>query len=83
MSKGRPSAYLFPVVLVFKKTNRINSKPIMKVYKTKNIDDVLDGLHGKTKLPGVPKTAIVLALGVGDTFVEKYMDEFNIGNYGQ
>lgn len=78
MSKGRPTSYLYPVVLVFKKTSRINSKPIMKVYRTKNIDDVLDGLHGKTKLPGVPETAVVLALGIGETFIEKYKNEFNI-----
>ena len=58
---AREKSYIYPTVLVFKTSNRSNAKTKMKVYKTKNVDEVIDGLE-EGKLPGVPKKAEVLDL---------------------
>ena len=62
-----------PVVLVFKTSNRSNARTKMKVYKNKNVDTV-----NEKKLPGVPEKAVFLELAVGDHFVEKYKQKYNL-----
>jgi hypothetical protein len=62
-----------PVVLVFKTSNRKNAKVKMKVFKNKNIDIV----NGK-KLPGVPETAVVLELAIGEMFVDRYKQKYKL-----
>ena len=73
----REKSYLYPTVLVFKTSNRSNAKTKMKVYKTKNIDEIIDGLE-EGKLPGVPKKAEVLELGLGKGMVKKYKLKYNL-----
>jgi len=78
MNRGREKAYLFPVVLVFKKSNRKNSPLKLKVYKNKNIDEVIEGIR-KGTLPGVPEKAEIVRLGVGsEDFIDTYKNEFNL-----
>jgi len=73
---GRTKAYVgSPVVLVFKTSNRSNAKTKIKVFKNRNIDEVLDP---DTKLPGVPSTAVFVHLGIGRSFVDKFKSEYNI-----
>jgi|TARA_B100001094_G_scaffold267109_1_gene270248 hypothetical protein len=67
----REKSYLYPTVLVFKTSNRSNAKIKMKVYKTKSIDEVIDGLE-EGKLPGVPKKSEVLDLGIGENMVKRF-----------
>ena len=62
-----------PVVLVFKTSNRSNAKTKMKVYKNKNVDQV-----NEKKLPGVPEKAVFLELAIGDQFIEKYKQKYNL-----
>ena len=45
----------------------------MKVFKNKNIDIV----NGK-KLPGVPETAVVLELAIGEMFVDRYKQKYKL-----
>ena len=73
----REKSYLYPTVLVFKTSNRSNAKTKIKVYKTKNIDEIIDGLE-EGKLPGVPKKAEVLELGLGEGMVKKYKLKYNL-----
>jgi len=40
----REKSYMYPTVLVFKTSNRSNAKTKIKVYKTKNVDEVIDDL---------------------------------------
>jgi hypothetical protein len=47
----------------------------MKVYKTRNVDEIIDGLEGGN-LPGVPKKAEVLELALGTSFIEKYKKKY-------
>ena len=73
----REKSYLYPTVLVFKTSNRSNAKTKMKVYKTKNIDEVIDGLE-EDKLPGVPKKSIVLDMGIGENIVKRFKLKYNL-----
>ncbi len=72
---AREKSYIYPTVLVFKTSNRSNAKTKMKVYKTKNIDEVIDGLE-EGNLPGVPKKAEILELALGNSFIEKYKKKY-------
>ena len=73
----REKSYIYPTVLVFKTSNRSNAKTKMKVYKTKNIDEVIDKLE-KNKLPGVPAKAEVLDLGIGESMVKKFEEQYSL-----
>ena len=65
--RGSPAQNISPVVVVWKKSKHGRSKPKMKVFKTKHVDDILDG-----KVAGIPKDAIYLEIGVGESFIETY-----------
>ena len=77
---AREKSYIYPTVLVFKTSNRSNAKTKMKVYKTKNIDEVIDGLE-EGNLPGIPSKITdneILELSVGSSFVKKYKQQYNL-----
>jgi hypothetical protein len=63
-----------PVVMVFKTSNRSNAKIKMKVWKNTNIDYI----NSSAKLPGVPEKAIIMNLSVGESFIQKYKQEYNL-----
>tara|TARA_R110001606_G_C15312615_1_gene643740 strand:+ start:982 stop:1392 length:411 start_codon:yes stop_codon:yes gene_type:complete len=63
-----------PVVLVFKTSNRSNAKTKMKVWRNTNIDYIASA----DKLPGVPEKAIILHLSIGEGFIKKYKQEYNL-----
>ena len=77
LNMPREKSYLYPTVLVFKTSNRSNAKTKIKVYKTKNIDEIINGLE-EGKLPGVPKKAEVLELGLGKSFIKKYKQRYSL-----
>ena len=63
-----------PVVMVFKTSNRSNAKTKMKVWRNTNIDYIATAV----KLPGVPENAIILHTSIGDGFIDKYKQEYNL-----
>ena len=63
-----------PVVMVFKTSERSNAKTKIKVWNNENIDFIISNL----KLPGVPKDAIILELGVGESLIENYKLKYNL-----
>ena len=63
-----------PVVMVFKTSNRSNAQIKMKVWKNENVDYIL----AAPKLPGVPDKAIILELGVGESFIKSYQSKYNL-----
>ena len=71
----REKSYVYPTVLVFKTSNRSNAKTKMKIYKTRNVDEIIDALE-EGKLPGVPKKAKILELALGTSFIEKYKKKY-------
>ena len=62
-----------PTVVVFKTSKRSNAKTKMKVIN-KNIDYVLSA----KKIPGIPDIAEWLEVGVGQSFVGKYKQKYNL-----
>jgi|TARA_R110001583_G_scaffold110092_5_gene259019 hypothetical protein len=73
----REKSYMYPTVLVFKTSSRSNAKTKIKVYKTKNVDEVIDGLE-RDKLPGVPSKAEILHLSIGESFIPKYKQRYKL-----
>ena len=67
-SKGRPKSDNLPVVVVWKASKHGRSKPKMKVFKTKHVDDII----GSKKVHGIPEDAIYLDVGVRKSFIERY-----------
>jgi len=63
-----------PIVMVFKTSNRSNAKTKMKVWRNTNVDYILS----EAKLPGVPDNAIILEVGVGENFIERYQLKYNL-----
>ena len=75
---AREKSYIYPTVLVFKTSNRSNAKTKMKIYKTKNVDEIMEGLELGT-LPGIPSKITdneILELSVGSSFIERYKEKY-------
>jgi hypothetical protein len=63
-----------PVVMVFKTSERSNAQTKIKVFANENIDYIISA----PKLVGVPDKAIMLELGVGESFIKLYSEKYNI-----
>jgi len=64
----------FPVTIVFKTSNRSNAQTKIKTYRRKSIDDILSA----KKLVGIPEKAVILELGFGSVFEEKYRKKYKL-----
>ena len=73
MNRGRPTQSIAPVVVVWKASKHGRSKPKMKVFKTKHVDEIIEG-----KVAGIPKNAIYLDIGVGESFIERYIKKHKL-----
>jgi hypothetical protein len=62
-----------PTVMVFKSSDRSNAKVKMKIFN-KNVDFV----NMAKKLPGVPNNAVILELGVGESFIAMWKKQYNL-----
>jgi hypothetical protein len=63
-----------PVVMVFKTSDRLNSKTKMKIWNNENIDYILS----TSNLIGIPAKAIILDIGVGRKIIEMYKQKYNL-----
>jgi hypothetical protein len=61
------------VTIVFKTSTRSNAKTKMKTFRNKCIDDILD-----KKLPGIPDNAVIVELGMGELFEQKWKTKYNL-----
>lgn len=61
------------VTIIFKTSDRSNARTKIKTFRNKSIDDILD-----TKLPGIPDSAVVLEIGIGSCFEEKYKLKYKL-----
>lgn len=67
------------LVIVFKNTSRANAKIRMKVFKNKNIDDLIESLNNpKKKLVGIPSSAVILQVGAGGKFEKLYKEKYKL-----
>lgn len=65
----RKSAYpKSPVGILFKTSSRSNAKTKLKVFKTKNIDNLIDM---DLIVPGIPERAVILRVVVGEKLIEQ------------
>ena len=62
------------VVMVLKSSNRSNAKTKIKVWRNTNIDYI----NSDAKIPGIDKNAIIMELAVGENFIEKYKEKYNL-----
>ena len=62
-----------PTVMVFKSSERSNAKVKMKIFN-KNVDYI----NMAKKLPGVPNDAVILELGVGESFITMWKNQYNL-----
>ncbi len=65
--------YKSNITIVFKTSNRSNARTKMKTFRNKSIDDVLE-----KKLPGIPDNAVILEMGIGEIFEEKYKLKYKL-----
>jgi len=63
-----------PVVMVFKSSERSNAKFKIKVWSNENIDYIISA----PTLPGVPDSAIILEVGVGEGFINSFKSKYNL-----
>jgi hypothetical protein len=63
-----------PVVMVFKTSERSNAKYKMKVWNNENVDYIISA----PTLPGVPDNAIILEVGVGESFIDSFKSKYKL-----
>ena len=63
-----------PVVMVFKSSERSNAKYKMKVWNNENIDYIISA----KALPGVPDTAVILEIAVGESFIDTFKLKYSL-----
>ena len=63
-----------PVVMVFKSSERSNAKFKIKVWNNESIDYIITA----PTLPGVPDNAIILEIGVGESFIDSFKSKYNL-----
>jgi len=71
-SKGRPSEKKLPVVVVFKKPT--GKKHHMMVTES-SVDDILDN---SKRNPLIPNNYEIVDIGVGETFIKKFKEQYDI-----
>ena len=62
------------VVMVFKSSERSNAKFKIKVWNNESIDYIITA----PTLPGVPDSAIILEIGVGESFIDSFKSKYNL-----
>jgi len=70
---ARQPAYITPVAVAFATSNRSNAKHKVKVFKTKNIDDLLGA---NFIVPGISEKAIIKEVVVGKALSEKLVKKY-------
>lgn len=66
--------YKSGITVVFKASNRANSKVKIKTYRNRSIDDVLSS----DKMVGVPLNAVILEMGMGDSFEADWKKKYKL-----
>ena len=71
-SKGRPSEKKLQVVVVYKKPT---GKKYYLMVTESSVDDILDE---KKRNPLIPNNYEIVDMGVGESFITKYKEQYNI-----
>ena len=60
------------ITVVYKASNRANSKVKIKTYKNRSVDDVMN------KMVGVPLNAVILEMGMGENFETEWKKKYKL-----
>ena len=60
------------ITVVYKASNRANSKVKIKTYKNRSVDDVMN------KMVGVPLNAVILEMGMGGNFEAEWKKKYKL-----
>lgn len=71
-SKGRPTEKKLPVVVVFRKPT---GKKYHMMVTESSVDDILDE---KKRNPLIPNNYEIVDMGIGESFIEKFKEQYNI-----
>ena len=72
---AKPKDYIGPLVIVWKTSNRSNAQT--KIKKTPNYS--LDYfLQTEATIPGIPKDAVILELGIGKKLFDNWKEKYKI-----
>ena len=74
MARGK-SELSCPISVVFRLSDRKNSKHKIKTFRNKSIDEIL---NENNKLAGIPDDCLIISIGVGDSFEDLYIERYNI-----
>jgi hypothetical protein len=66
--------YRDKVGIVFKNSNRSNSKIKIKIMNNKTPDEIVTA----NKIPGIPDNAIILEIGFGEQLIQSYIKKYKI-----
>ena len=76
MVRGRTSEDAkLPISIVFATSKRSNAKIKIKTIKNRNIDQLLEC---NFDIPGIPKIAVILEVGVGRAFHDIYRKKYGL-----
>lgn len=73
MSKGRPIEKKIPTVVVYKK-----SSTAKKHYLFITEDGVDEIINDRKKKPLLPSNYEIVDMGIGESFIDRYKQEYNI-----
>ena len=64
-----------PVVVVYRKSTRKNSKPVLEVFEDVVVDDII---NQRKKIQLIPDTCEILEIGMGESFIQRYKEKYKI-----
>jgi hypothetical protein len=73
MSRGRPTEKNIPTIVIYKKSE--TSKKHFMLVTEKNVDEII---VMKKRNSTLPDNYVIVDIGVGESFIEKYKKEYNI-----
>ena len=62
------------ISIVFKTSNRSNSKTKIKTFRNKSIDDIVEA----KRIIGIPDNAVILEIGMGKQLEEQYRKKYKL-----
>lgn len=71
----RTKDYIYPVTIVYKTSKYSDAKTKLKSFNYHCVDEVLDETH---HLPGVPDSAEILDIGVGESLINELQEKYKL-----
>lgn len=72
MARSREGLGL-PIAVAFQTSNRSNAKTKVKIWKNKEIDELI---NANFDVPGIPKSAIIKEIVIGNELTQKLMEKY-------